>query len=78
MLAKKAVQNPESLKPWTSLATSIIISALTTKTNNPNVTMVSGNVRISRIGRSTALTKPNTSAEMSKDYLLENLIPLKI
>ena len=40
------------------------------------MTSVSGKVRMSRIGRSTAFTKPNTSAEMSKEDLLENLMPL--
>lgn len=77
MPTKKAVQNPEILKPLTSLATSIIISALSASANKPNVSSVSGNVRIRRIGRSTALTKPNMSAEMSKDDLSENLMPLK-
>ena len=45
-LAKKAVQNPEILKPLTTLATSNSISALITSRKKPSVTSVNGRVRI--------------------------------
>ena len=54
-LAKKAVQNPEILKPLTTLATSNSISALITSRKKPSVTSVNGRVRITSSGRRTAL-----------------------
>ena len=75
---KKAVQNPESLKPLTSLATSIIMNALRTNANRPRVSNVSGNVRMSKIGRRTALTNPSMSAEISKEDLSVNFMPSKM
>jgi len=76
ILAKKAVQKPESLKPLTNFATNIIISAFNTNTKKPSVTMVNGSVRKNKIGRTTAFTKPSSNAEISKDNLFENLMPL--
>ena len=51
MLAKRAVQKLETVKPFTIHATSLIMSALITRRNKPNVMSVSGNVRKIREGR---------------------------
>ena len=66
MLAKKAVQNPDKTKPSTSDETSIRTSALSTSRNMPKVTTVSGRVRITSIGLTTALAKPRRSAEIAR------------
>jgi hypothetical protein len=75
MLAKNAVQKPEILNPGTSADTSINITALITSKKSPNVINVSGIVRIMTTGRMTALTKPNSNADISSDFLLLNEIP---
>lgn len=75
MLAKNAVQKPEILNPGTSAETSIIITALITSKKSPNVTSVSGIVRIMTMGRMTALTRPNSNADINSDFLLLNEMP---
>ena len=75
MLAKKAVQNPETLKPLTSDATSKIISALITSKNRPKVSSVSGKVNRINKGRTIAFAKPNNKADTNKDDLFSNTIP---
>lgn len=77
MLAKKAVQNPEILKPRTRDDTINNSSALITKMNNPSVTNVSGSVRITSSGLMIALENPSSSAETIRDDLLEKRMPLK-
>ena len=75
ILAKKAVQNPEILNPDTSADTSIIIRALITSKKKPKVINVSGMVRMMMTGFTTALTRPNSKADMNRDFLLLNEIP---
>ena len=75
MLAKKAVQNPVILNPGTSADTRSIITALITSKKSPNVISVSGIVRIMTAGRMTALTKPNSNADINNDFLLLKEMP---
>lgn len=75
MLAKKAVQNPEIVKPRTIAETRSNISALITKRKKPSVTNVNGRVRTINSGLTTALAKPSNSAEMISEKVFENLIP---
>jgi hypothetical protein len=58
MLAKNAVQNPDTLKPGTTDDTRRIINALMTSRKNPKVTSVNGMVSNMTIGLITALAKP--------------------
>ena len=75
ILAKNAVQNPETLKPGTSDDTSISISVLMTSRKKPNVISVNGMVSNMTTGLTTALAKPSSSADMNRDFLLENEMP---
>ena len=78
MLAKKAVQKLEIVKPLTTAETSINTKALITNKNRPIVTTVSGNVnRISK-GLTIALAKPNRSAAMMSDPASAKRKPLKM
>src|SRR5450756_1890690 len=78
MLAKKAVQKLETLKPLTRDETSKIMRALITNKNRPNVRNVSGNVRTMSSGLTMAFAKPSKSAETTNDEVLANLIPWKM
>jgi len=78
MLAKNAVQKVSTLKPFTSRATSKIINALITKINSPNVSSVSGKVRMNSRGLMTAFAKPSKSADAIKDEERSNFRPLNI
>ena len=75
MLAKNAVQNPDTRKPGTSVDTNSIMSALMTSKKSPNVMRVKGMVRIITIGLITALAKPSNNADRKSDFLLVNEIP---
>ncbi len=75
MLAKKAVQKPDTLKPDTTEDTRSIINALITSRKNPNVKIVSGMVSKMTIGLMTALARPSRSADINNDCLLENEMP---
>jgi hypothetical protein len=75
MLAKKAVQNPDTLKPGTTDDTRSIISALITKRKNPKVKIVRGIVSKMTSGLMIALARPRSSADMNSDCLLENEMP---
>jgi len=78
MLAKKAVQKLEIVKPLTTADTSINTKALMTSRNRPIVTTVSGNVnRISK-GLTMALAKPNRSAAMMSEPASAKRKPLKM
>ena len=77
MLTKNAVQNPDTLNPRTSHATSSIMSAFITRMKSPNVMSVNGRVSKIRIGRMIAFANPNSSAETIKDDLLSNEMPRK-
>lgn len=78
MLAKKAVQNPDTLKPDTTDDTRSTISALITNTKNPKVKIVRGIVSKITIGLMIALARPSRSADISSDFLLENEMPWNI
>jgi len=75
MLAKKAVQKPDTLNPGTSVDTRSIISALMTSKNRPKVMSVSGIVNMITTGLITALARPSRMADKIKDFLLVNEIP---
>jgi hypothetical protein len=78
MLAKKAVQNPDTLKPDTIVETRSIINALITKRKSPKVKMVRGIVSQMITGLMIALTSPSKSAEINSDCLFENEMPWKM
>ena len=75
MLAKNAVQNPDTLKPGTVEETSSNIRAFMTSTKNPNVRIVNGMVSSMTTGLMMAFAKPRRSADMSNACLLENEMP---
>jgi len=75
MLAKNAVQNPDTLKPGTVEDTSSIMRALITSKKNPKVTIVNGMVSNMTTGRMIALANPKSSAEINSDCLFENETP---
>ena len=75
MLAKNAVQNPDTLNPDTTEDTSNIIIALITSRKKPKVKIVSGMVSKITIGLMIALARPSSNADMSRDCLLENEMP---
>jgi hypothetical protein len=58
-----AHQKPSIVNPGTSLLARMIIKALITNRNNPNVTMVIGRVRSTRSGFSKAFKMANTNAK---------------
>jgi hypothetical protein len=78
MLAKNAVQNPDTLKPGTTIDTRSIIRALMTNRKKPNVMSVKGMVSNMTTGLITALAKPSNSADINKECLLENEMPWNI
>lgn len=61
-LNNKAIQKLFTAKLSNSSLANRIINALMTNKNNPNVTMVIGNVRSIRIGFKMAFNKPSTMA----------------
>ena len=75
ILAKKAVQNPDTLKPDTIDDTKSIINALITNRKNPKVKIVRGIVNQMTTGLMIAFANPSKSAEINSDRLLENEIP---
>ena len=76
ILAKKAVQNPEIVKPRTSDETSSNIKALITNKKNPSVINVNGKVRMINSGLTIALAKPSIKAEIISEDVSANRIPL--
>ncbi len=75
MLAKKAVQNPDTLNPDTTDDTRSIIIALITSRKNPKVKIVNGMVSKMTAGLMIALARPSSSADINSDCLLENEMP---
>ena len=61
-LNSKAIQNPDTANPSTRLSASIIIKALITNKNRPNVIIVIGNVKMINIGFTINLSKASTTA----------------
>ncbi len=76
MLAKKAVQNPETENPRTKWDTIRIISALMTSRNRPKLNRVNGNVSSISMGRTMALAKPSNNAETMSDAVSLKRMPL--
>jgi hypothetical protein len=62
ILKSIAHQNPSTVKPGTILLVRRMISALITKRNKPNVTIVTGRVRRIRSGLSKIFKTPSTKA----------------
>lgn len=71
----KALPKPLTSKPGISAATSIIISALITSANNPNVNTDNGAVRNHSTGRINTLTKPRAVADIKNVSGFVVLIP---
>ncbi len=67
MAAPIPAHRPLTENPPRNQAVSPIIAAFTTSRNRPRVTMVSGSVRITMIGRTMALTRPRITAAASSD-----------
>ena len=78
MLAKKAVQKLEIVKPLTTAETSIKTKALITSKNKPIVTTVSGNVNSINNGLTMALAKPKSRAAIKSEPPSAKRKPLKI
>ena len=76
MLAKKAVQNPETVKPRINFDTSINSKALITRRKSPKLSKVKGKVKTISTGRKMALTKPSIKAETINEDVSANRIPL--
>ena len=64
MLKSRAVQNPLTPNPSINLSASKMIHALITSKNNPNVTIVMGMVRITKMGFKMAFNNAKTTATM--------------
>ena len=67
MLAKKAVQKLEIVKPLTNADTSISTRAFTTSRNSPIVRTVSGSVKRINKGFTTALANPSSRAAIKSE-----------
>jgi hypothetical protein len=78
ILPKKAVPNPETVKPRTSFDASINKRALITSKNSPKEISVSGKVKNTRIGRNMAFKNPRISADTINEDLLEKRMPSKM
>lgn len=57
-----AVHIPSTAKPSISLSANKIMIALITKRNNPNVRIVTGNVKMTKIGFTKTLSTERTAA----------------
>jgi hypothetical protein len=75
ILKNKAVQNESTSKPPTILEQRIIIKAFMTNRNNPKVTMVTGNVKNTKMGLMNVLSNPRTTATNIDVRKLETVIP---
>ena len=65
-LNNNAHQNPSTTKPGTILPAKIIIIALITNRNNPNVITVTGIVKINKIGRTNPFSRASTTATINE------------
>lgn len=59
---QNAGQKPSTLNPCTNLLSSIMIPVLMTSRNKPNVRIVIGSVRMTRIGLIKKFSRPSTIA----------------
>jgi hypothetical protein len=71
----KADRKPATTKPGTRKPTNKIINALITNKNNPKLKIVKGKVKITKIGRTIALTNPKIMAAIAAVVQLSNLNP---
>ena len=78
MLAKKAVQKLEIVKPLTTAETSINTKALITSKKRPIVTTVNGSVKRMSKGLTIALANPNRRAAINNEPPSAKRKPLKI
>lgn len=78
ILNNKADQKPLTRNPLTSASHNNIIKALITNRNNPKVTMVTGNVKIMRIGLINKLSNIKTAATIRAVKNPETVMPGKI
>ena len=78
MLAKKAVQKLEIVKPLTTVDTSIRTKALMTNRNKPIVTTVKGSVKRMSNGLTMAFANPSNRAAIRSDPPSAKRKPLKI
>ena len=65
ILKIKAVQKELTLNPVTNCEHNKIITALITNKNNPNESIVTGNVNRTNIGFTIALSRPKTTATIT-------------
>ncbi len=77
ILAKRAVQKLEIVKPLTTAETSINTNALITNKNKPMVRTVNGKVNRINNGLTTALANPRSRAAIRSDPPSANRKPLK-
>jgi hypothetical protein len=75
ILKSIADQNVSTVKPPTILEQSKIISAFTTKRNNPKVTTVTGKVKNTSNGLINVLSNPKTNATIIDVTKLETVMP---
>jgi hypothetical protein len=75
MLKNKAVQNESTSKPPTILEHKMMINALITNKNKPNVTIVTGRVKKTKIGLINVFSSPKTTATNIDVTKLETVIP---
>ncbi len=61
-LNSNATQKPLTAKPSRNLSANKMMQALMTNRNKPNVTIVIGNVRMTKIGFKSAFSNPKTMA----------------
>ena len=78
MLAKKAVQKLEIVKPLTTADTSIKTKALITSKNKPMVTTVRGSVNRISNGFTMALANPKSRAAINSEPPSAKRRPLNI
>jgi hypothetical protein len=75
ILKSIAVQKESTEKPPTILEQSKMMSAFTTKRNNPKVTIVTGKVKNTSNGFINVLSNPKTKATIIDVIKLETVIP---
>ncbi len=76
-LNNKAAKKPETAKPSINLSANKIMHALITKRNNPKVTIVAGNVKKTKSGRTNIFNKETTTATIIAETYPSTEIPGK-
>lgn len=75
MLKNRAFQKVRTVKPLTNSAQSKITSALITRRNRPNVSNVTGSVKITRTGFTNKFSNPSTIATITDVMKLSTATP---